>query len=77
MSQFGPSQKKVEIIEDSIETLNAFSFGPGILVRRVGLWAKHMGSKQGAIGNTLGSPLPPNMFQNVCHHFWPGLIPPL
>jgi len=26
-------------------------------VRRGGLWAKHMGLKRGAIGNTLGKPI--------------------
>jgi hypothetical protein len=33
---------------------SASPFGPRIYVRRGGLWAKHMGLKQGAIGNTHG-----------------------
>jgi hypothetical protein len=41
-------------IEDSMERCSASPFGQAIWVRRGGLWAKHMGLKQGAIGNTLG-----------------------
>jgi len=33
---------------------SASPFGPPIYVRRGGLWAKHVGLKRGAIGNTLG-----------------------
>ncbi len=33
----------------------ALPFGPAIQVRRGGLWAKHMGLKRGAVGNTLGT----------------------
>jgi len=41
-------------IEDSTERQSAFPIGPCMYVRGGGLWAKHMGSKWGAIGNTLG-----------------------
>jgi hypothetical protein len=41
-------------IKDFIERQSTSSFGPPIYVRRGGLWAKHMGLKQGAIGNILG-----------------------
>jgi len=36
-----------------MERRKASTIGPPIEVRRGGLWAKHMGLKQGAIGNTL------------------------
>jgi len=51
MSQFDwPSQKKVKIwklpkIEDSMERWIASPSVPPILMRRGGLWAKHMGLK--------------------------------
>jgi hypothetical protein len=53
----GLSPKKLKLsrfpkIEDSMERCNASPFGPPIYVRRGGLWAKHMGFKGGAIGNT-------------------------
>ncbi len=38
-------------MEDSMERWSASPFGP---LRRGGLWAKHVGLKRGAIGNTLG-----------------------
>jgi len=43
-------------IEDSMERWSAFPFGTPIYIEvlRGGLWAKHMGLKGGAIGNTLG-----------------------
>jgi len=34
-------------------------------VRRGGLWAKHMGLKQGAIGNTLGEHI-----ENLMGTYW-------
>jgi hypothetical protein len=40
--------------EDSMDRWSASPFCPLIYVRRGGLWAKHMGLKQGAIGNTHG-----------------------
>jgi len=43
-------------IEDSMERCNASPFGPPTYVRRGGLWAKHMGLKGGAIGNTFEEP---------------------
>jgi hypothetical protein len=43
-------------IEDSMERCNASPFGPPIYVRRGGLWAKHMGFKGDAIGNTFEEP---------------------
>jgi hypothetical protein len=57
-----PSQKKLKLwkllkSEDSIEVRSASSFHPDVLVRRGGLWTKHMGLNQGAIGNTLGEPI--------------------
>ncbi len=41
-------------IEDFMERWNGSPFGLPIQVRKGGLWAKHMGLKEGAIGNTLG-----------------------
>jgi hypothetical protein len=41
-------------IEYSMESWSVSPFAPPIQVRRGGLWAKHMGLKWGAIGNTLG-----------------------
>jgi len=38
-------------MEDSMERGSASPFGP---LRTGGLWAKHVGLKRGAIGNTLG-----------------------
>ncbi len=57
LNLIGPSKKKLKLwsftkIEDSMDRWSASSFGPLIYVRRGGLWAKHMGLKQGAIGNT-------------------------
>jgi hypothetical protein len=40
--------------EDSMDRWSASPFRPLTYVRRGGLWAKHMGLKQGAIGNTHG-----------------------
>jgi hypothetical protein len=37
-----------------MERRSASPFDPPIQVRRGGLWAKHMGLKRGALGNTLG-----------------------
>jgi hypothetical protein len=59
----GPSEKKVETMK--MPHRRRFygkmecppfppPFGQPIEVRRGGLWAKHMGLKQGAIGNTHG-----------------------
>jgi hypothetical protein len=41
-------------IEESMQRWSACPFGPSKQVRRGGLWAKHLGLKRGAIGNTLG-----------------------
>jgi hypothetical protein len=46
--------RRLPKIEDSMKKWSASSFGPPIWVRRGGLWAKHMGLKGGAIGNTFG-----------------------
>ncbi len=61
MSQFDSpiTEKKFKLwrlpkIEDSMERWSASPFGPATKVRSGGLWAKHMGLKWGAIGNTFG-----------------------
>jgi hypothetical protein len=43
-------------------------FGPPIDVRRGGLWAKQMGLKQDAIGNTLGEHI--TNFGNILRTHW-------
>jgi hypothetical protein len=47
-------KKNSQKIEDSMERWSASPFGPTIYMKRGGLWAKHMGLKQGIIENTLG-----------------------
>jgi len=37
-----------------MERWSVSPFGPPLQVRRGGLWAKHIGLKPGAVGNTLG-----------------------
>ncbi len=44
-------------IKASMKRWSASCFGPAMYMRGGGLWAKHMGLKQGAIGTTLGNTL--------------------